>query len=361
MADEVPWATRLQAWFRRHRRVLPWRSNPSPYRVWVSEVMLQQTRVAAARPYFERFLQAFPSVRHLAAAQLHDVLRLWEGLGYYGRARNLHRAAAMLVRDWGGELPADVASLRRLPGVGVYTAAAIASIAYGLPYAAVDGNVLRVMARFRMLAEDIGRDPARRRVAELLEGVARQSGDPSAFNQGLMELGALVCTPRAPRCGACPLAEECLALAAESVDAYPVKAPRRAVPHVQVAIGLLAHAGKVLIARRSEDQMLGGLWEFPGGKQQPGESLVQTVEREMLEEVNLRVRARGQVAAVQHAYSHFRMTMTTFRCELACDPADLRCDRPTAWVPWERLHEYPFPGANHKLFKRLGADFGTTL
>ena len=348
------WTTALLDWYRRHQRALPWREDPTPYRVWVSEVMLQQTQVATVQPYFERFLARFPTVDVLAGADLQDVLKAWEGLGYYSRARNLQRAARIVVSRHGGSLPADLDGLRSLPGIGPYTAAAIASIAFGLPHPVVDGNVARVAARLWCIATDVRTAGVQRDLEQRLRAALGRSGDPSAFNQALMELGALVCRPREPLCTACPLRAACGALAAGRTAELPVRRPTPRVPHVRIAVGLIEHEGRVLIARRNENQMLGGLWEFPGGKQEKGERLADTAVREIREEVNLEVCVVARACTIRHAYSHFHITLTAFRCVPVGDPAAARCDRPLAWVPWDRLSEYPMPKANHKILAALG-------
>ena len=348
------WIAQLLRWYRRHRRILPWREAPTPYRVWVSEVMLQQTQVATVVPYFDRFMARFPDLAALASADLQAVLKAWEGLGYYRRARNLHRAAGLVMAEHGGVIPGDPAVLGRLPGVGLYTAAAVASIAFGVPVAVVDGNVLRVGSRLWCLDQDSRQAALPREVRRRLDAAVVQSGDPSAFNQALMELGARVCRPRDPSCGECPCQADCLALAAGRVAELPVRSARPAVPHHRIAVGLLEHEGRVLIARRDEEQMLGGLWEFPGGKQEPGETLAETVVREFQEELGLAVQVGARLCTIRHAYSHFRITLSAYRCVPAGAVEALRCGRPVAWVPWDRLGEYPFPKANHKIFAALG-------
>jgi len=349
----MEWMHRLLAWYRQHRRQLPWRDEPTPYRVWISEIMLQQTRVTAVQPYFARFLDRFPTLAELAAADQQDVLKAWEGLGYYSRARNLHRAAQMVIEQ-GGAIPGRSEELAQLPGVGPYTAAAIASIAFGEPSPVVDGNVLRVVARHRGLRDDIGSVRTRNQIRESLVNAIRQAGDPSAFNQAMMELGALVCTPRSPDCAACPLAADCRALAEDVVNELPVKRKAKAVPHYEIAVGLVFDGDLVLIAQRGEDQMLGGLWEFPGGKREGKEKLAATCVREVREEVSLEVAADQAICTIDHAYSHFSITLTAFRCSL-CGPANaLRCDRPTRWVRLDQLRDFPFPKANHKIFAALG-------
>ncbi|MDX9981535.1 MAG: A/G-specific adenine glycosylase [Lentisphaeria bacterium] len=350
----MEWVHRLLAWYRRHQRQLPWRDDPSPYRVWVSEIMLQQTRVVAVQPYFARFLDRFPSLESLAAADQEEVLKVWEGLGYYSRARNLHRAARLVVAERGGLIPATSVELAELPGVGPYTAAAIASIAFGEATPVVDGNVLRVVARHRAWREDIAAVRTRNRVRASLEEAIAVSGDPSSFNQAMMELGALVCTPRQPQCVVCPLAGDCRALAENVVAELPVKRKRGAVPCYEIAVGLVFDGELVFIARRGEDQMLGGLWEFPGGKREGAESLAETCIREVREEVGLTVAVAEEICTIDHAYSHFAIRLTAFRCRLAGPVADLRCERPTRWVRLDQLRELPFPKANHKIFAALG-------
>jgi A/G-specific adenine glycosylase len=356
LADGTAWVEELLGWYQDHCRSLPWRADPAPYRVWVSEIMLQQTQVDTVRPYFGRFIERFPSLSALAAADLQEVLKAWEGLGYYSRARNLHRAAKTVVTDLGGELPADLAGLRRLPGIGRYTAAAIASIAFGRPHPVVDSNVTRVCSRLWCIAEDLRRArPLRAVEARLTEAIAA-SGQPSAFNQAMMELGALVCRPREPLCAECPLRRACAALATGRTGELPRRPERARRPHYRIAVGIVEHEGRILIARRRDEQMLGGLWEFPGGKQEPGERLEQTAVRELQEEVHLAVRIVRRACTIRHAYSHFRITLTAFLCVPEEAPEAAHCDRPMAWVRWERIRDYPMPKANHKLLAAMGID-----
>jgi A/G-specific adenine glycosylase len=349
----MEWVHRLLAWYRRHRRQLPWRDEPTPYRVWISEIMLQQTRVTAVQPYFARFLDRFPALADLAAADQQDVLKAWEGLGYYSRARNLHRAA-QVVQATGGTIPSASEELAKLPGVGPYTAAAIASIAFGEASPVVDGNVLRVVARHRGMRDDISTARTKNRVRESLQEAIEESGDPSAFNQAMMELGALVCVPRNPSCDDCPLAADCQALAEDIVSELPVRAKKKATPHYEIAVGLVFDGDRVLVAQRGQDQMLGGLWEFPGGKCEKPESLAATCAREVREEVGLDVKVGKAICTIDHAYSHFSITLTAFRCSLQGPASGLRCDRPTRWVLLNELRDLPFPKANHKIFEALG-------
>jgi A/G-specific adenine glycosylase len=344
----VSWPRELVRWFEREHRPMPWRSDPSPYKVWISEIMLQQTQVVTVIPYFDRFLARFPSVEALAAADLQDVLKLWEGLGYYSRARNLHQAARIILEQHGGQPPRTAARLRELPGIGAYASAAIASIAFGEPVPSVDGNVLRVCSRLwgidtpmrdKALADDV-----RSRLAPLIRTV-----NPSHFNQAMMETGALVCKPRNPLCGQCLLSRTCVAFRTKRTHELPVVEKAAKVPSYRIAVGVIWKRGRILIARRAETQMLGGLWEFPGGKQEKGETLEQTAAREILEETGLAVRVGKPYATVKHAYSHFKITMTAFRCDWRSGRASPKASVELKWVAPAALADYPMPRANRRI------------
>jgi len=348
---------RLAAWWEEHKRDMPWRRSlaaASPYAIWISEVMLQQTRVATVAGYYERFLGRFPDVAALAAAPLDDVLKAWEGLGYYSRARNLHRAAKAVVRRFGGRLPRTLAELRSLPGVGAYTAGAIASIAFGLDEPVVDGNVARVCVRLFAIADDPTRTPARKKLWSL----ARQlipPGKAGLFNQALMDLGATVCTPRQPGCLICPLRDVCAARAAGKQDRLPRKAPRKPLPHHDIAAGVIRKRGRILIDRRPPEGLLGGLWEFPGGKVEPGESPAEALVREVREELGVEVAVGRPIAKINHAYTHFRITLHVFECRhVSGRPRALQCDA-WKWVPPGELDRYAFPRANQKVIELLRA------
>ena len=253
---------RLLPWYAEHHRALPWRENKEPYRVWLSEIMLQQTRIEAAREYFNRFTRAFPTVEALAAAELDDVLKLWEGLGYYSRARNLHKCAKTVCDAYGGVFPPDAAALRALPGIGDYTAGAIASIAYGLPEPAVDGNVLRVLARMERFDESIGSDKVKKRFREALRPIY-PAGECGAFTSALMELGETICTVGTPDCARCPVAAHCEAHRRGEETLYPVlpeKKPRR-IENRRVL--LLLCGDTCAVRRRAAAGLLASMWELP--------------------------------------------------------------------------------------------------
>lgn len=262
----------LLAWYDKNRRELPWRQDVTPYRVWVSEIMLQQTRIEAARGYFQRFMEAFPTVEALAAADGETVLKLWEGLGYYSRARNLHACARRVTEEYGGRFPDRAEDLRRLPGIGEYTAGAIASIAFGRPEPAVDGNVLRVLARYTRCGKSVGETGVKARFREELRAIypAGRCGD---FTSALMELGETVCTPGTPACPACPLREDCLAHRAGEETAYPVLPPKKPRRVERRQVLLLIRGDRVALRKRPEKGLLGGMWEYPNrleGEPPPG-------------------------------------------------------------------------------------------
>ncbi|HWM86752.1 MAG TPA: A/G-specific adenine glycosylase [Kofleriaceae bacterium] len=299
-------AERVVAWFRRHRRDLPWRRTRDPYAIWVSEVMLQQTRIAAVLPYYERWMDRFPSAERLAAAPLDDVLAAWSGLGYYGRARNLHRGAREVVERHGGRVPDTAAELRSLPGVGRYTAGAIASIGFGRREPLVDGNVARVLARLFAIEEDVKSASTARRLWQIA-GELVPAGAPGDFNQGLMELGQEVCTPAAPRCEACPLAGSCAARATGRTAELPLVGKRQAdadKPLLRARAAWIERGGRVLLARRRPEGLFGGLWELP-----------QAPDRERLHALFSALGAQLELGAPRPVFRH-RQVLSHRRLEL---------------------------------------------
>lgn len=343
----------LLDWYADEKRAMPWRKTSDPYRIWVAEVMLQQTRVDQAEPYYQRFLEAFPTVEALAEAEQDEVLRRWEGLGYYARARHLHEAAQQVVEAHGGRVPETYDEIRELPGVGPYTAAAVLSIAYGKPHAVLDGNVARVLARVFTLEEDVTKGRTRRRL-RALAGELLDPERPGAFNQALMELGATVCTPTLPGCPRCPIRTVCGAYAASTQADYPVKKKKAPVPHHNIAVGLIFNeAGEVLIQRRPEDGLLGGLWEFPGGKREDDEALEETCRRELREELGIEVEIDGLFHRLDHAYSHFKITLHAFRCQIQDGTPRAKENQPMRWVALDALDDYAFPRANRRLIEKL--------
>lgn len=344
---------RLLVWYRRHRRNLPWRDTRDPYAIWVAEVMLQQTQVETVCAYYAPFMERFPTVAALAAASLDEVLKCWEGLGYYARARNLHAAARQVMDEFGGHLPTSFDLLKRLPGVGPYTAAAIASIAFGRDAVALDGNLRRILCRLFSIDDDPGRPTTQRTLESLALGMM-PTGLASEFNQALMDLGATVCRPSNPRCLICPLTETCRSRLEGIQDELPIRATRAHRPHRDVTAGIIWDAnGRFLITQRPLDGMLGGLWEFPGGKRRPGEALADCLRREIDEELGIKIEIEQLLCSVEHTFTHFHMTLHAFQCRwLAGDPRCIQCLN-FSWVTLGELDAYAFPVADQRIIAFL--------
>lgn len=344
---------RLLPWFRAQARDLPWRRDRTPYRVWISEAMLQQTRVDTVIPYFERWMRRFPTVRDLAEADVQEVLKAWEGLGYYARARNLHRAAQRIVADHAGKIPNNAGALRALPGIGPYTVAAVLSLAFDRPQAVLDGNVERVLTRLTAWDADVRHTTVKETLRSM---AARLLADhpPGQFNEAMMELGATVCTPQRPLCGDCPLAGICRARRKGTPEHFPFKSARKPIPTLQVGAGVVwRDPDRFLVARRNEKGMLGGMWEFPGGKREEGENMPACVRRELCEELAIRVEVGERLLHVRHSYSHFHLRMDVHHCRWrgdsprAVDCADFR------WVRREDCDRLPFSRADGKVLEAL--------
>ena len=336
----------LLLWYREHARVLPWRSQPTPYRVWVSEIMLQQTRVAAVLGYYQRFMEALPTVADLAAVPEDALMKLWQGLGYYSRARNLQKAARQIMEEHGGEFPDSYEAIRALSGVGDYTAGAISSIAFGIPVPAVDGNVLRVVSRVTGDEGDITTPAMKKRVTEKLARVIPVDA-PGEFNQALMELGATVCLPNgAPLCEQCPTFEFCRARLEQRTGELPVKAAKKARRVEERTVYLIFRGDRVALRRRAGKGLLAGLWEYPN-ELSTGEDWVKTWA---IPEGERRPGGTGK-----HIFTHIEWHMNAVVIEAETD------DLPEGWV-WcgraELLHEYAVPNAfrafEGKVMERLG-------
>ncbi len=314
--------------------------------------MLQQTRVETVIPYFERWMERFPTLEALAAASQQEVLNAWEGLGYYSRARNLHKAAQIVVNKYGGSLPPDLKALRTLPGIGRYTAGAIASIAFGMDAPTLDGNLRRVFARLFNVIEPADVPSGERLLWELAEAhlPPGQAGD---YNQALMDLGALLCLPQNPRCALCPLSELCLANQRGVQKERPVLKPKAVVPHYTVTAGVLQRGERVLLAQRPPDGLLGGLWEFPGGKQDDGEDLSACLQRELREELGIEVSVGESLGTYRHAYTHFRITLHAFACTLESgEPQALEASQ-ICWVSVSELRAYPMGKVDRLIARNL--------
>jgi A/G-specific adenine glycosylase len=342
----------LLRWFRKNARDLPWRKTKDPYAIWVSEIMLQQTQVDTVEPYYHRFMKRFPTVRRLARTRTDTVLKLWEGLGYYSRARNLHLAAKTIVRDHGGNVPDSKDALLCLPGVGPYTAGAIASIAFNKDEPLVDGNVIRVLCRVFRIREDPKSGAVQKRLWHLAQELL-PSGRAGLFNQALMELGATVCLPRRPNCDACPLRKICLAREHAEQESLPYRTSRSPLPHQEVVVAVIYKNDRILIDKRKPTGLLGGLWEFPGGKIENGETLSRALKREVREELGISIRIKRPLVTVQHAYSHFTVTLHAFECTHVSGTPKCRSCVDCRWVYPKQLKNFAFPAANKKIIAAL--------
>ncbi|MFQ5790809.1 MAG: A/G-specific adenine glycosylase [Acidobacteriota bacterium] len=335
---------RLLSWYRRHRRVLPWREQVGPYRVWVSELMLQQTQVKTVVPYFERFVERFPDVHALAAADEQDVLAMWSGLGYYRRAKALHRAARQIVRGGRGRFPETLEGWLALPGVGRYTAGAILSIAFGKRLPVLDGNVARVLSRVFLLRGE------RAMLWKKAEELVPQSA-VSEFNQALMELGALVCTPRKPRCLVCPVRNLCAARQRGLQESLPERLPRRPSVAVALAAAVVEQRGKVLLYRRQEEELMRDLWELPGGSCGPDEAPRLAVAREARERYGVDVEPLEELARIRHSIMNRKIVLHAFEARLRGGAGGN--GPPYAWVGPKQLSAYPVSSMTLKVLAWL--------
>lgn len=341
----------LLQWFAVTRRPLPWRRHRSPYSIWVAEVLLQQTRVAQAIPYYRRFLRKFPTTHALARASEQEVLKTWEGAGYYARARHLHAAARRLVRERRGALPRTVSELRDLPGVGPYIANAVASLAFDEPVLALDANGIRIAARLTLDRGDVRQPRVRAQLATALEAELPRDR-AGEFNEALMELGETICQPMVPQCHRCPVRRFCLAYRTlDRPGEIPVRRARPHRPHVVGSVVALESHGRWFVQRRDEPGLLQGLWEFPGGKLDPGESPLRGARRELREETGLRVGRLAPLGTIRHAYSHFTVALHLFVAHLPEIPS---APRPKGrWVTLAELRRLPLPAATHRMLAHL--------
>lgn len=345
--------SQLLQWFDGHARPLPWRKTYDPYHVWLSEIMLQQTQMERGVAYFHRWLSRFPTVESVAMAELDEILKAWEGLGYYARARNLHRAAQRIACDFGGVVPSSYRVLLTLPGVGPYTAAAIASIAGNEDVAVVDANVMRVYARLFDITTPVRQGATRRRI----EGLAAQllpPGQARRYNQALMDFGGVICLPRRPRCSNCPLSGYCRAKEAGTVGERPVIAKKKTVEEVRLVAALLFLRGQILIRQRPAEEVWGGLWEFPGGEDGQGDS-GENLLRLVREQTGLVPVSKRELTSVVHHYTHHRVRLKAYLCEVD-DGAKMvprESGQAYRWVAPGELRNFAFPAGPRKILEYI--------
>lgn len=341
----------LLKWYARAGRDLPWRKTRDPYVIWVSEIMLQQTQVKTVLSYFDRWMKLFPSIAALATSDLQTVLKAWEGLGYYARARNLHRAAQQIISEHKGVFPQDLATVLRLPGIGKTTAGGILSAAFNQPLAILDGNVKRVLAR--LIALEVPPNKALSQLWKLSEALIDPENGRD-FNQALMDLGATVCTPRNPACLICPWQKHCQAYNLGVQSELPMSESRAPLPHKMIGVAVIWNDDRqILIDRRKPEGLLGGLWEFPGGKVESGETIETCIAREIQEELGIEIEVGDRLIIVEHTYTHFRVTLNVHHCRhVSGEPQAIECDE-VKWVGVNDLEQYPFPKANLQIIEAL--------
>ncbi len=329
--------SKLLRWFRKYARDLPWRRTPDPYAIWVSEIMLQQTQVSTVIPYYSRFLKSFPTVRRLAKTDLSNVLKVWEGLGYYSRARNLHRASQIVSNHFHGEIPDQLEDLLALPGIGRYTAGAILSIAFNRPAPILDGNVKRVLSR--LFATGGETEGLLWRLSESL----LPKGHASSFNQGLMDLGAMICTPKEPSCSKCPLGDLCRGRASGDPERFPTKTLKKKIPHIEAVSAVIQESGKVLLKRRPWAGLLGGLWEFPNWPAGEKKDFEEVLRHKVESELGLKVERKEPLGSFRQTFSHFKLTLHVFHCRVLSGKAKER------WVPISRLRLFPMSRIHRRI------------
>jgi A/G-specific adenine glycosylase len=311
-----PLSRKLLAWYGCNHRSLPWRNTCDPYRIWISEIMLQQTQVDIVIPYYHRFLKAFPTVSSLARAPLQDVLKTWENLGYYSRARNIHSAARMIVEKFDGRIPANLEVIQTLPGVGLYTAGAILSIAYGQALPAVDGNVRRILCRLFAIRKPVDDAREHKQLQKLADSLIPVK-HPGDFNQALMDLGATICKAKNPDCSRCPIVNLCQARLHDLQDVLPITRKSPAIPHRQAAAAVIRNSkGMLLVVQRPASGLLASLWKLPGGFIKSDEDTENSLRHSVKEELGISIRPEKHLTSVNHAYTHFRITLHAYECRL---------------------------------------------
>jgi len=346
----IHFQNRLLNWFQVNQRDLPWRRTYDPYQVWISEVMLQQTQMDRAVEFFQRWMRRFPDLHHLCAASEQEVLKCWEGLGYYSRAKNIRKCADILVKYHNGQLPKSCEELKKLPGIGPYTAGAISSIGYNKNAVVVDGNIGRLFARIFNIDRQLGSSAVTRLLWQKADEILPH-GRARDFNQALMEIGALVCTPKKPACSTCPVQKACFAYRYDVVHARPVKGKTSQIIPIFMATGVLVDRGRIFIQQRMDKDIWGGLWEFPGGSIERGETPQEAVVREFREETGYSVNLEDKITTTLHHYTRYKVTLHGFFCSLEVEPVlpILTSAQNFRWAAPHELDQYGFPSGHRKL------------
>ncbi|UCE40614.1 MAG: A/G-specific adenine glycosylase [Candidatus Aminicenantes bacterium] len=346
--NAVEFQRKLKAWYSAHQRKLPWRETQDPYKIWISEVMLQQTTVQTVIPYYTKWMTFFPDMHTLSKAPLQKVLKVWQGLGYYKRAKNLHQASKIIMTNFDGKIPQNYDDLKNLPGLGPYTTAALLSIAFDKPYLTIDANVRRILMRLLKLSRKSTSSIDRKLHCYFSPFLPVKS--MGIFNQALMELGSLVCRPKNPLCLLCPILEYCRAYESGKQEVIPIP-EKRSYKKIQAVIGIIEKNNKFLIQKRPSTGLLADLWEFPGGKIEKGEKAKQALRREMKEELGTEIHDLKFLTKVQHSYTQFQVTLHAFACNLKTNPVLI--GKRHRWVSLHGMRQLPFPSGSAKVIRFL--------
>ena len=336
--------TRLLRWFKKNKRDLPWRKTAAPYAIWVSEIMLQQTQVTTVLPYYRKFLKSFPTVRNLARADLSRVLKIWEGLGYYSRARNLHRASQIVLNHYHGRIPNTLEELANLPGIGRSTAGAILSFAFNKDAAILDGNAKRVLSRLFAVSASSEKRKTENTLWQISESLIPK-GSSNPFNQALMDLGSMICTPRDPSCPECPLRTLCKGRRSGEPERFPPKIPKKKIPHVEAVCAVIWKKRKVLLNQRPPTGLLGGLWEFPNWKSESKSQL--SLKGVLKKEMGMNVDVKESIGTFRHTFSHFKLTLHVYHCQHVNGKGKGR------WIAARNLHLLPISRIHRRIAESI--------
>ena len=342
----------LVRWFKKNKREMPWRLDKTPYRIWISELMLQQTKVDQVIPFYNKWMNNFPTLSSLSNASQEEILKSWEGLGYYSRARNIYKSSRIIDEKFNGIFPSNPSEIESLPGIGPYTKAAICSIAFNLDYAVLDGNVMRVLSRLYLYEKDISLSSSKKDLQTIADRILPE-GNASNFNESIMEFGALICTTKKTDCTKCPIKNNCLAFKENVVSKYPVRTPKKKIPEMIVGAAVIIYKNKILISQRRSGQMLEGLWEFPGGKKEVKESIQQCIKREIKEELDIDIRIDKHLITINHFYSHFKMKMHTYFAKIHKGIPKSMESQNFEWVSLKDIRSRPFSKADLKVIDAL--------
>jgi A/G-specific adenine glycosylase len=326
---------------------MPWRQTHQAYAIWISEIMLQQTQVKTVIPYFLRWMERFPNVETLANANIDDILKCWEGLGYYTRARNIHKASKIIYGNFENEFPQTADALQKLPGIGHYTANAIASIAYQEIQPVVDGNVIRILSRFSADTESGNKAIVTKKYFDLLSKIIPHK-TPGDFNQALMDFGRMVCKPQSPLCQECPIFNACRAFQQNNIDKFPVKVKKKSIPEIDIIVGIIHHKDKILLYQRPQERLLGGMWEFPGGQWNDGEDFDTSLKNSVLKKTGYSVHVGSPLTQLNHAYSHFKIKLVAYNCVLDADISESKVSS-SKWCSINQLNDYAIHTSNKKI------------